>query len=93
MQTGIDELPPYREEINIPINPLRDVVASTETIRRPLNYILLGTQNLALLKIGIHHDRDNAVGFISRIVKEHLERNWEKLYAPQIEAENFENWK
>jgi hypothetical protein len=92
VQSGVDELPPYQKEINIPINPLRDVVLLPETIRRPLNYILLGTQNLALLKIAIHHDRDNAIGFVSRIVKEHLDRNWTKLYAPQVEAENFENW-
>lgn len=30
---------------------------------------------------------------VPRIVKEHLDRNWEKLYASQVEAENFENWK
>jgi hypothetical protein len=90
---GVDELPPYQEEISIPLNPLRDVTLSSDTIRRPLNYILLGTQNLALLRIGIHHDRDTAIGFVSRIVKEHLDRNWDRLYAPQVEAEDFETWK
>lgn len=93
VESSIDELPPYQQEISIAPNPLRDIALSPEPLRRPLNYILLGTQNLALLKIGIHHDRDNAIGFVSRIVKEHLDRNWDKLYASQVAAENFENWK
>ncbi|WP_245912370.1 hypothetical protein [Brunnivagina elsteri] len=45
-----------------------------------------------LLKIVVYYDRDGAIGFVSRIVKEHLDRNWDKLYAPQVEAENFETW-
>jgi hypothetical protein len=92
---GVEALPPYRYELkDIPENPLKDVVLppSSELIRRGINYITLGTQNLALLKVAIHYDRDNAVGFVSRIVKEHFDRNWDKLYLPQVEAENFENW-
>lgn len=91
---GIEALPDYKHEIkDIPPNPLRDVALSPDVIRKGLNYISLGTQNLALLKVGIHYDRDNAIGFISRITKEHLERNWEKLYSSQVEAENFDSWK
>jgi hypothetical protein len=91
---SIEHLAPYKQEIkDIPPNPLRDVVLPPDTIRKPLNYILLGTQNLALLKVGIHYDRDNAIGFVSRIVKEHLARNWDKLYASQVDAEDFSNWK
>lgn len=92
---GIESLPPYKREIKeIPPNPLRDVALSPEaSIRKPLNYISLGTQNLALLRVGIHYDRDNAIGFVSRVVREHLERNWDKLYAPQVAAEDFANWK
>lgn len=94
VKEGIESLPPYKQEIkDIPPNPLRDIALPPSVERKPLNYISLGTQNLALLKVAIHYDRDNAIGFVSRIVKEHLDRNWEKLYAPQVEAENFENWK
>lgn len=90
---GMEGLPDYVEEIRkIPPNPLRDIVLPPSSIRKPLNYIMLGTQNLVLLRVGIHYDRDNAIGFVSRIVKEHLDRNWEKLYASQVAAENFENW-
>ncbi|KYC34579.1 transposase [Scytonema hofmannii PCC 7110] len=91
---GIEALPDYKQEVtNLPPNPLWDVTLSSDaTVRRQLNYITLGTQNLVLLKVGIYYDRDGAIGFISRIVKEHLDRNWDKLYAPQVEAENFENW-
>jgi hypothetical protein len=91
---GIEALPPYQHELkNIPPSPLRDVVLPPSVERKFLNYISLGKQNLALLRVGIHYDRDNAVGFVSRIVKEHLDRNWETLYRSQVEAENFENWR
>lgn len=94
VKEGIEALPNYKQEIkDIPPNPLRDVAVSPDAIRKGINYIALGTQNLALLRVGILYDRDNAIGFISRIVKEHLDRNWDKLYAPQVEAENFENWR
>ncbi|MDZ8139020.1 MAG: transposase [Nostoc sp. DedQUE04] len=90
---GVEALPPYKHEVkDIPDNPLKDVVLSPDVVRRGLNYIMLGTQNLAFLRIGIHYDRDNAVGFVSRIVREQFDRNWDKLYLPQVEAENFENW-
>lgn len=93
---GVEALPPYKHEVrDIPIlyNTLKDVVLPPDTVRRGINYIMLGTQNLAFLRIAIHYDRDNAVGFVSRIVKEHLDRNWEILYLPQVKAENFENWR
>jgi len=94
VEKGIEALPPYQKELKgIPPSPLRDVVLPPSAERKALNYISLGKQNLALLRVGIHYDRDNAIGFVSRIVKEHLDRNWEKLYAPQVEAENFDNWK
>ena len=94
VKEGIEALPDYQQEIkDIPPNPLRDVALSPDVIRKGINYIALGSQNLALLRVGILYDRDNAIGFVSRIVKEHLARNWDKLYAPQVEAENFENWK
>jgi hypothetical protein len=91
---GIESLPEYQNEIELPgENPLRDIVLTPDAIRRPLNYITLGVQNICLLRVGIHYDRDNAIGFISRIVKEHLDRNWDALYKSQVEAENFDNWK
>jgi hypothetical protein len=90
---GIETLASYQKELkDIPPSPLRDVVLSPDAIRKPINYITLGLQNLALLRVATHYDRDNAIGFVSRIVKEHLDRNWDKLYAPQIEADNFDNW-
>ena len=94
VRDGIEALPPYKQEIkHLPPNPLQAVGLSPDTIRQPINYITLGVQNLALLRVGIHYDRDNAIGFVSRIVKEHLDRNWESLYAAQVAAENFDNWK
>lgn len=86
-------LPDYQQPVNAPPNPLQHVTVASDAIRNRINYISLGMQNLALLRIGIHYDRDSAIGFVSRIVREHLDRNWDKLYAPQVEAEDFNNWK
>jgi hypothetical protein len=91
---GIEFLPAYQKELKaISPSPLRDIVLSPDARRKPINYITLGLQNLAFLRVAIHYDRDNAIGFVSRIIKEHLDRNWEKLYAPQVEADHFDNWK
>lgn len=92
---GVEALPNYIREVgsDIPLNPLRDVALTPDSIRRPVNYITLGVQNTCLLRVAILYDRDNTVGYVSRIVKEHLDRNWEKLYASQVEAEDFDNWR
>ncbi|PSB14300.1 transposase [filamentous cyanobacterium CCP1] len=90
---GVESLPPYKEEIrDIPPNPLQQISVPPNAKRRSINYITLGKQNVAMLRVGILYDRDNAVGFVSRIVREHLLRNWEKRYKSQVDAENFENW-
>jgi hypothetical protein len=90
---GIEALPPYKKDIgNIPPNPLRDVALPPNVIKKQVSPIYLGTQNLVLLKVGIYYDRDSSVGFVSRIIQEHLDRNWDKLYLPQVLAENFSNW-
>lgn len=91
---GVEALPPYQKEIpEIPPNPLGHISLTPDAIRKGINYILLGKQNIALLRVAVLYDRDNSIGFVSRIIKEHLSRNWEKLYFPQVEAEIFENWK
>ena len=91
---GVEALPPYQQEIKeFPPNPLREVVLTPDAIRNPINYISLGTQNMAFLRVAILYDRDSSINFVSRIVREHLSRNWDKLYAPQVEAEDFENWR
>jgi hypothetical protein len=91
--SGVEALPPYKKDIeNVPSSPLREVVLAPNVIKRKVSPIGLGVQNLVLLKIGIYYDREDKVGFVSRIVKEHLDRNWDKLYASQVAAENFENW-
>lgn len=90
---GVEALPPHNREIsNIPPSPLRDVALPPNVIKRKVSPIGLGVQNLVLFRIGIYYDRGDTVGFVSRIVKEHLDRNWDKLYASQVAAENFENW-
>jgi len=90
---GIEELPPPRREIVVPPSPLRDIVLPENTGQQKLNYIFLGNQNVALVKVGVYYERVNLINFVSRIVREHMERNWEKLYLPQVEAEDFNNWK
>lgn len=94
LRGGVDALPEYEKELkNIPEEKLNSVTLTPDVKSKPLNYINLGTQNLAFLKVGIHYSRDSAIVYVSKIVKEHLSRNWDTLYQPQIDAENWENWK
>lgn len=97
VEQGVEKLPPYIRQIQnnslLEANPLRTIALPPDAERRSINYIELGTQNYALLKIAIHYDRDSAIGFVSRIIREHFQRNWEKLYAPQVAAEDYKNWK
>ncbi|MDF5732255.1 MAG: transposase [Rhizonema sp. PD38] len=97
VEQGTESLPPYIREIQdnplISKNPLRDIALPPDVEKRNINYIELGTQNLALLRVAIHYDRDSAVSFVSRIIREHFQRNWEKLYMSQVEAEDYKNWK
>ena len=93
LSQGVDGLPDYKHQIEIPVSPLKDIVLpSADLVKRQINYILLTDQNLALLRIGIFYDRDSAVGFISRIIREQLQRNWDKLYLPQVEASQSKKW-
>lgn len=93
LDQGIEGLPDYKHQIEVPPSPLKDIVLpSADLIKHQVNYILLTEQNLALLRIGIFYDRDSAVSFISRIIREQLQRNWEKLYLPQVEASKSKKW-
>lgn len=90
---GFDALPDYRRDVGeIAPNPLRDVVLPPNVQRRQLSNISLGAQNYCFFLLAVNYDREGVVGFISRVVREHIQRNWDTLYAPQIAAENFENW-
>jgi hypothetical protein len=60
--------------------------------RRWLNYIELGRQNIALFKVAVFYDGNGVIKFISRIVQEHIDRNWDTLYAAQVAAEHNNDW-
>ncbi|RCJ15504.1 transposase [Nostoc sp. ATCC 43529] len=94
LSKGVEGLPDYKHSIETPDNPLRDIVLppTANLVKRQLNYILLSEQNIALLRIGIFYDRDSAIGFVSRIVREQLQRNWDQLYLPQVEASKSKVW-
>lgn len=44
-------------------------------------------------RLAVFYDRDTIIGFTSRIVYEHLQHNWEKLYTSQVKLEKLENWR
>ncbi|MEA5554400.1 transposase [Anabaena cylindrica UHCC 0172] len=93
LNQGVEGLPDYQHPIEVPDSPLKNIVLPTSgLLKHQLNYILLTEQNLALLRIGIFYDRDSAIGFVSRIIREQLQRNWEKLYLPQVEANQTKVW-
>jgi hypothetical protein len=94
LDTGVEGLPDYKHPIDIPDNPLGAIVLPPPStlVKRQLNYILLTEQNLALLRIAVFYDRDSAIGFVSRIIKEQFQRNWDTLYRPQVEAAKSKVW-
>lgn len=97
LTSGMEGMPGYQREIDInqmPHNPLTLVnVPPQETrLRRSLNGLKLSAQNKAYLLLGNYYDKDSTSGYLSRIVKEHLERNWQKLYVPQVEAAQSKTW-
>ena len=95
-EEGIHALPPPKKQIDFSIiNPLIHITRpelSHGAIKHTLNYVNLSTQNLILFKIANYYDQDSAIGFVSRIIQEHLDRNWDKLYQPQVNFESFDNW-
>jgi hypothetical protein len=93
---GFDGLPDYKsiiEEGEMPsANSLPRVVLPTGMIEKSINYINLSRQNYILLRTAIYFDGGSIATYISKIIHEHLERNWHKLYVPQMEAENSNQW-
>jgi hypothetical protein len=92
---GFEELPDYKSPIegeDVPPNPLGHIVLPGEMDKQVINYIQLTKQNYILLRTAIHFDGSRIAQYLSKIIHEHLQRNWASLYAPQIEAENSNNW-
>lgn len=89
---GINGLPKSSKKPNKVYDPLQNYSLIGSEIRRPINYITLGKLNAVLYKILMHINEVNSVELTTKIVIEHLDRNWESLYIPQLMAEKFENW-
>ncbi|MBN3993850.1 MAG: transposase [Nostoc sp. NMS2] len=93
---GMRGMPEYQNIVkteDIPKNPLAYIPAPVESkVRRSLNYITLAAQNIAFLHLGIYYDRDSQAGYISRIAREHIDRNWDDLYLRQVEAAQSKVW-
>lgn len=96
VEEGVEALPPHKQAISasdIPTNPLAHIILpANNMVQRWLNYIELGKQNIALLRIAILYDGGSVTKFISRIVQEHIDRNWDNLYADQVAAEHSNDW-
>ncbi|MBD2565279.1 MULTISPECIES: transposase [Nostoc] len=92
---GFDALPDYKQPIingEISQNPLGHIILPSNTIKRESNYISLTKQNFVLLRTAIHFDGGRIAHFISKVIYEHLLRNWQALYANQVSAETSNNW-
>lgn len=83
-------IPPTSEDI--PPNPLGHVVLPGGMQKQVINYIHLTKQNFILLKTAIYFDGSRIAQYLSKVIHEHLQRNWDALYAPQIEAETSNDW-
>lgn len=93
LNKGFDALPNNRQPLfDIPKNPLGHIILPSTVEKRTIKYIKLSRRNAIALRTAIYFDgADNNV-FFSRIAFEHLERNWDNLYASQVEAEYSNEW-
>lgn len=94
-EKSMRELPLPKQELKLPLSPLAHInlPAKEELVRRKVNNIVLGVQNLVLFKlIEYYFYGGKPIDFVSDIVTEHLDRLWEPLYASQVAADNFDNW-
>jgi hypothetical protein len=92
---GFSGLPSYQTSIaegEIPTNPLAHIVLPSEILNKSINYIFLSRQNYILLRTAIYYDGGKISAYISRIIQEHIQRNWDALYLPQIQAEHSDDW-
>lgn len=95
LEQGFKGLPPYTSPIlehEIPKDPLAHIVLPDDVIEKQSNYFLLTRQNYLLLRTAIHFDGSSATKFISKIIHEQLCRNWDSLYASQVDAETNDDW-
>ncbi len=91
---GMDKLPPlinYQAFPNALLLPELDFPADSVS-RRGLKIIKLSMQNVAFLKLAVYYERVEKAILVSKIIKEHLDRNWDTLYEPQVQAEDFTSW-
>lgn len=95
LEQGFKGLPPYKQPIlehEIPKDPLAHIVLPDDVIEKQSNYFSLTRQNYLLLRTAIHFDGSSVTKFVSKIIHEHIQRNWTMLYQPQIEAEDSDYW-
>lgn len=95
VKQGFDALPEYKQptiDEEIAQNPLGHIILPTNTIKRESNYISLTKQNFILLRTAIYFDGGRIAHFISKVIYEHLLRNWQTLYASQVTAETSNSW-
>lgn len=92
-EKNMQDLPPQNHKLELPPIPLAKMKLPEDKVRRKLNYVTLGVQNLVLFKLIEHYFYGGKpIDFVSDIVADHLDRLWEALYASQVAADNFENW-
>lgn len=85
IESGIDGLPALS---NRPVYPPSDLPELGFPIKNEyrckINKVILTTQNFVFLRLAIYYEKVETTIFISKVVKEHLDRNWDNLYEPQV---------
>ena len=83
------ELTPYiKERPTFKPSPLDSIIdfESSSAYRRRVRTIRIGRANGALLRMVSVVDRASLTVVVSRVLRWHFDRYWEKLYVPQIRA-------
>lgn len=80
------------QEITEP-DPMRNVfLPKVPQMTLACSVINLSRQNYLLLKTAIYYHGVSSSVFVSKIIHEHMQRNWARLYQPQIAADMYDTW-
>ena len=95
MAEGYEGLPPYRKPISPPVeaDPLLKIDLPDNCMQMFGNYVKLSQQNYLLVKTLVHYSPEGSLAkSVGRIIREHIDRSWYKIYYPQVKAADSSTW-
>lgn len=95
MSEGYEGLPPYQEVVSPPLeaDPLFRIELPDNALQMCGNYVKLSQQNCLLFKTLVHYSPEGTMAkAVGKIIREHVDRTWYKIYYPQVKAADSSDW-